>query len=62
MNRLEYTAKAPAIGKATASSPSAWTVQYNMIPIRVVAMTSEAGPPVASAEPEPTKRPEPDGM
>jgi hypothetical protein len=35
-------------------------VQYSMIPIRPNAISSEAGPPVAKALPEPTKRPVPD--
>lgn len=59
INRLEYTEKAPAMGKATANSPRAWTVQYNMMPISPYAMISEAGPPAARADPEPTNRPVP---
>lgn len=34
MNRLEYTAKEPATGNTTANSPSAWTVQKSMTPIK----------------------------
>ena len=48
------------MGKATASSPKAWTVQNNMTPINPYAMISDAGPPVANAEPDPTKRPVPE--
>src|ERR1700733_13412644 len=43
----------------TANSPRAWTVQYSMIPINEKAMTSEAGPPVDRALPDPTKSPVP---
>ena len=59
--RVEYAENEPATGNSTAISPSAWTVQYNMIPIREKAMSSEAGPPWARALPEPTKRPVPIG-
>jgi hypothetical protein len=59
MNRLEKTAKDPATGNTTASSPRACTVQNNMIPMRPYAMTRDAGPPLARAEPEPTNKPVP---
>ena len=35
-------------GKVTAISPSAWTVQYSIIPISEKAISSEAGPPYDS--------------
>jgi hypothetical protein len=58
-NRVEYAEKEPATGKRTAISPSAWTVQYNIIPIRLKAMSSDAGPPFDNALPDPTNRPVP---
>ena len=43
----------------TAISPSAWTVQNIITPIRMYAINIEPGPPVANALPVPTKRPVP---
>src|SRR5438552_2801907 len=43
----------------TASSPRAWTVQYSIVPINENAIRREAGPPVDSALPDPTKSPVP---
>lgn len=57
--RVENAENDPATGNNTAISPSAWTVQYSMTPIRPNAMSSEAGPPASRALPEPTKRPVP---
>jgi hypothetical protein len=45
-NLVEYDEKEPATGNTTANSPRAWTVQYNMIPIKVYAKRTEAGPPI----------------
>ena len=58
-NLVEYAAKEPEIGKSTAISPNACTVQYIIIPMREKAMVSDAGPPDARALPDPTKRPVP---
>jgi hypothetical protein len=57
--RVEYAAKEPATGKRTAISPRAWTVEYNMTPMRPKAIRTEAGPPVLREDPDPTKRPVP---
>jgi hypothetical protein len=59
MKRVEYAAKEPATGKSTASSPRDCMVQNMRIPMIQKAMTREAGPPVARALPEVTKRPVP---
>ena len=61
-NRLEYAENDPATGNNTAISPRACTTAYSIIPRLQYEMTSAAGPPTASAEPEPTKRPVPRGM
>jgi len=61
MKRVENEANEPATGKATASSPKAWLVQYSMPPIDENAMSSDAGPPLLSAWPEATNRPVPFG-
>ena len=47
INRVEYAEKDPATGNKTASSPSACTVQYSIIPIREKHMSIEAGPPAS---------------
>jgi hypothetical protein len=47
------------MGKSTASSPRAWTVQNMRIPMMQKARTREAGPPADRALPEVTKRPVP---
>lgn len=57
--RVEYAEKEPATGNRTAISPSACTVQYNMMPMTQKAIVSDAGPPVANEEPEPTNSPVP---
>jgi hypothetical protein len=59
MKRVENDAKDPATGKATASSPNAWHVQYSMTPIHEKAMSKDAGPPLLSACPEATNSPVP---
>ena len=58
-NRVEYVENEPATGSSTAISPRACTVQYNIIPITLYAIKSEAGPPVERALPDATKRPVP---
>jgi hypothetical protein len=58
-NRVEYAEKDPATGNNTANSPSACTVQYNIIPIREKHKRTEPGPPVWRAFPDATKRPVP---
>ena len=45
INRVEYAEKEPATGNKTAISPKAWTVQYNITPIRQKAISRDAGPP-----------------
>lgn len=57
--RVAQEEKDPAIGKSTASSPSAWHVQYSMAPTIEKASNRDAGPPVARALPEATKSPVP---
>jgi hypothetical protein len=58
-NRVENAEKDPATGKMTAISPNACTVQYTTNPIRTKAIRSDAGPPTASAWPEPINKPVP---
>ena len=58
-NLVAHEEKEPAMGKMTASSPSAWHVEYNIDPMIEKASSTDAGPPVASALPDATKRPVP---
>lgn len=58
-NLVEKAEKEPVTGKSTAISPSACTVQYIMIPMRLKQINRLAGPPAASDLPEATKRPVP---
>jgi hypothetical protein len=60
MKRVAKAEKDPATGKVTAISPRAWTVQKRMAPITMNEINSDAGPPVARAEPEPIKSPVPE--
>lgn len=57
--RVAQEEKEPAMGKMTASSPRAWHVQNNIAPTMEKATSKEAGPPVANALPDATKRPVP---
>lgn len=58
-NRVAHDENDPAIGKMTASSPSAWHVQKSMAPTIVKASNIDAGPPSARALPDATKSPVP---
>ena len=62
MNRVANAEKDPATGNDTAISPKAWTVQNSTAPIRMNEMSSDAGPPVANACPDPINNPVPDVM
>jgi hypothetical protein len=51
--------KDPATGKVTAISPKACTVQNKTAPIKIYEIRRDAGPPCASAAPEPMNKPVP---
>lgn len=59
INRVAHAENDPAMGKMTASSPSAWHVQKSMAPTIVKASNIDAGPPSANALPDATKSPVP---
>lgn len=60
INRVANAENDPATGNVTAISASACTVQNSTDPIKMNAIRSDAGPPVASAEPEPINNPVPE--